>query len=232
MLKLLIIYSCVVLMWMLLIFANIVKHKNNYNIRPMLYKKCYTYLIISALIIFSLYYCKLILLLIPLLGLGEIIRTFSKSKKRWPFLIVTIICYLFLSIMFLCHLNADYISLVKLYMLVNVFDANSQLFGMLIGRKKIMPAISPNKTLEGSVCGLLSIVIMSLCMYSCLPQTIVYVLGVAVSAFVGDMLASIYKRKVGIKDFNNFIPSHGGILDRFDSYIAAGTYYYILMLFV
>ena len=72
---------------------------------------------------------------------------------------------------------------------------------------------------------------MSFYMYPCSIKTTIYVVGVAIFAFIGDMLASIYKRKVGIKDFNNLIPGHGGVLDRFDSYITTGAYFYTLMLF-
>ena len=101
---------------------------------------------------------------------------------------------------------------------------------MLCGRRKILSSISPNKTVEGSICGLVSIVLMSFFLYSPSVLNLIYVLCVAILAFIGDMLASIYKRKIGIKDFNNLLPNHGGILDRFDSYIMVGAFIYLLFI--
>lgn len=225
----LIVYAFFVMLWQLLIIANVIKYKN--NVACILYKKCYTYLIISTIILLLIYYSSVTLILIPVIGLFEIVYTYIKSKQRIFILLASLIIYLLISGLFVCYLTKhDVVNMIKLYLLVNVFDANSQLFGMLCGKRKILPSISPNKTVEGSICGLASIVLMSFFLYSPSVLSLIYVLCVAILAFIGDMLASIYKRKIGIKDFNKLLPNHGGILDRFDSYIMVGAFIYLLFI--
>ena len=108
--------------------------------------------------------------------------------------------------------------------------------GMLLGKHKLCPKISPKKTIEGSIGGILGSVILCAAFSAIfVPQLLVHsiiigVLGGIISQF-GDLTASIFKRKMGIKDYGNLIPGHGGILDRFDSvlFTAPMVYYYILL---
>lgn len=115
-------------------------------------------------------------------------------------------------------------------------DVMAYFTGYLLGKHKLCPKISPKKTIEGSVGGIVgSIVLSGLFGYFFMPQVIVHcliigLLGGIVSQF-GDLTASIFKRKMGIKDYGNLIPGHGGILDRFDSVLFTGpmVYYYIVL---
>jgi phosphatidate cytidylyltransferase len=106
--------------------------------------------------------------------------------------------------------------------------------GVFFGKHKLCPSISPKKTIEGSIGGIVGSVI--LCglwgwffanpfFLHCL---IIGALGGALSQ-VGDLSASILKRKLGVKDYGKLIPGHGGILDRFDSvlFTAPLVYYYV-----
>lgn len=115
-------------------------------------------------------------------------------------------------------------------------DIMAYFTGFAIGKHKLCPKISPKKTIEGSIGGILGSVILSGIfgyffahdlMVHCM---IIGVLGGIVSQF-GDLTASIFKRKMGIKDYGNLIPGHGGILDRFDSVLFTGpmVYYYIIL---
>lgn len=115
-------------------------------------------------------------------------------------------------------------------------DIMAYFSGYLLGKHKLCPKISPKKTIEGSVGGILGSVILSgLFGYFVMPEVLVHcliigVLGGIVSQF-GDLTASVFKRKMGIKDYGNLIPGHGGILDRFDSVLFTGpmVYYYIML---
>jgi len=115
-------------------------------------------------------------------------------------------------------------------------DIMAYFSGYLFGKHKLCPKISPKKTIEGSIGGILGSVILSgLFGYFFAPEVLVHcliigALGGVVSQF-GDLTASIFKRKMGIKDYGNLIPGHGGILDRFDSVLFTGpmVYYYIVL---
>mgnify|MGYP003312789816 FL=1 len=117
-------------------------------------------------------------------------------------------------------------------------DIMAYFSGFLFGKHKLCPKISPKKTIEGSIGGTLGSVILSgLFGYFFAPEVLVHclvigVLGGIVSQF-GDLTASIFKRKMGIKDYGNLIPGHGGILDRVDSAIfAIPVCYMIYAMFV
>lgn len=108
--------------------------------------------------------------------------------------------------------------------------------GMLLGRHKLCPNISPKKTVEGAIGGLLGSVILSgLFGYFFCRELFVYciIIGVigSVMSQLGDLSASIIKRKLKIKDYGHLIPGHGGILDRFDSVLfTAPTVYYSIVI--
>lgn len=107
--------------------------------------------------------------------------------------------------------------------------------GYLFGKHKLCPAISPKKTIEGAIGGVAGSVFLSIIFLLIFSPTlllhgmIIGVLGSILAQF-GDLTASIIKRKIGIKDYGNLIPGHGGVLDRFDSvlFTAPFIYYYII----
>jgi phosphatidate cytidylyltransferase len=113
-------------------------------------------------------------------------------------------------------------------------DVFAYFTGMAIGRHKLCPKISPKKTVEGAIGGVLgSIFVCGIFGYWFASQYFVHALAIgAIGAAIsqcGDLTASVFKRKMGIKDYGNLIPGHGGILDRFDSvlFTAPAIYYYI-----
>lgn len=115
-------------------------------------------------------------------------------------------------------------------------DIMAYFTGYAFGKHKLCPTISPKKTIEGAIGGTLgSVILCGIFGYFFAPDVfyhcmIIGVLGGIVSQF-GDLTASIFKRKMGIKDYGNLIPGHGGILDRVDSvlFTAPIIYYYIAL---
>ncbi|MCR4805101.1 MAG: phosphatidate cytidylyltransferase [Clostridia bacterium] len=110
--------------------------------------------------------------------------------------------------------------------------------GVYLGKHKLCPDISPKKTVEGSLGGILGSTIISAIFVAIVcPQHIAggFVMGFLGSFFAqcGDLIASAFKRKMGIKDYGNLIPGHGGILDRFDSVVLTAPFiYYYVVLFI
>ena len=114
-------------------------------------------------------------------------------------------------------------------------DTFAYLTGSLIGKRKIESVrhISPNKTLAGSIGGVVAAVVLNLIYNHFAVLDLNTSLIVIFSAFgailsqIGDLVASYIKRKTGIKDFGNIIPGHGGIMDRFDSMIFIAPLFYL-----
>lgn len=115
---------------------------------------------------------------------------------------------------------------VLLYLLIlnSLNDAFQYVWGKLFGKHKIVPTISPNKTWEGYIGGMLTTVVLAYVIAPYLtPFTWKYsvVSGLLISAFgfLGDVCMSAVKRDIGVKDSSTLIPGHGGVLDRVDSLI-------------
>ena len=106
--------------------------------------------------------------------------------------------------------------------------------GFFLGRHKLCPVISPKKTVEGSVCGILGSLIFSMLFgWFFMDRSLLWACGVigilgGITSQFGDLTASIFKRKMGIKDYGNLIPGHGGIMDRFDSVLFTAPVIYFL----
>ena len=119
-----------------------------------------------------------------------------------------------------------------LFAVIFLGDTGAYLVGRLLGRHKMSPLVSPNKTWEGCVGGLAlacagAAAAQTLLLPSVsLPQAVLCGLLVHAAAQLSDPLESLFKRAVGVKDSSNLLPGHGGFLDRIDSLILAGPFFY------
>lgn len=130
--------------------------------------------------------------------------------------------------------------LLILYVLLGAFvsDIFAYFIGSKFGKKKLCPDISPKKTVEGSIAGIIGVVIsyivLTIIANNCFGLNInllvIIIAGIVVAIIgqFGDLTASAIKRFCKIKDFGSIMPGHGGILDRFDSVMFVAPIIYIL----
>ena len=122
-----------------------------------------------------------------------------------------------------------------------ITDSFAYFCGSFFGRHKLIPSVSPKKTVEGSIggtlfcgafCALYGFIVASAAGLTVnYPALIITGLLLSVVSQIGDLNASYIKRTYGIKDFGNLFPGHGGMLDRFDSVIASAPLLYLFSLF-
>lgn len=124
------------------------------------------------------------------------------------------------------NLNGAFVFMVLTLILTWSADIGGYLFGRLWGKRQLTPLLSPNKTWAGSIGGLVLTVGMA-CVYGLVwpglqvhtSQIIILGLVAGIAAQLGDLFASALKRFLGTKDFGYILPGHGGVLDRFDSFL-------------
>ncbi|SFR01668.1 phosphatidate cytidylyltransferase [Desulfoscipio geothermicus DSM 3669] len=141
---------------------------------------------------------------------------------------------LFLYFFLLSTLDNGWIWLIVMLVCTWANDTAAYLVGRQWGRRRLAPAVSPGKTVEGAVGGVSGSIMAAFLVtlfYPALPVGDLLVLGAlaGLAAQVGDLVESAIKRQACIKDAGRLIPGHGGILDRFDSmlFTAPLVYYYV-----
>jgi len=167
--------------------------------------------------------------------------SYPKSRSWWEssnllrhlFGILTLLPF-FWSVLFLRSeaITTDTFHGAKLVLFVCLIvwaaDSGAYFAGKSLGKHKMAPAVSPNKTIEGLLGGIVAALIISwVCadwfgiQFTSVPVMFVTILLTVVISVLGDLVESMFKRVAGIKDSSNIIPGHGGILDRIDSLTAA-----------
>ncbi|MCC5889593.1 MAG: phosphatidate cytidylyltransferase [Alkalibacterium sp.] len=113
--------------------------------------------------------------------------------------------------------------LILMLLIIWTTDSGAFLVGRKIGKRKLAPSVSPNKTVEGAVGGTAVATIVSAVyllffpLYASYFLTLLFMIGLSITGQLGDLIESKLKREYNIKDSGNLLPGHGGILDRFDS---------------
>ena len=143
--------------------------------------------------------------------------------------------YLFVNI--ICNISGTINLKQPLYLLSLIIasDVGGYLIGKSVGKYKIFPKTSPNKTFEGALGGVLAcLLVWGLFFYGFTESVILEIITVvfiSLCAQFGDFLVSYAKRRLAIKDSSNFIPGHGGVFDRMDS-IIGGIFGYSLIIYL
>ena len=180
----------------------------------------FIYLILKGGTYFVLFFILLLVIII------YEFNTSSKNKiSLWlRFLITTMFIISFFHFIFLRVIFDIFIIEYLLFIIFSIwiFDSFSLICGRLIGGRKLMPTISPNKTYSGFITGIISLILFSsslIIYYDLNNFIIVFSLVIGLISFVGDAIESSIKRFLKIKDFSNFMPGHGGIIDRMDAFL-------------
>ena len=166
-----------------------------------------------------------------------------------PFSLLNVLSYVVSRDPYTLEYNVVYTPTLVLSVFIYLWasDTGAYCFGSMLGKHKLFPRISPNKTWEGSIGGGITAIIASqIIAYFCKDfyygnDTVNAIAwcGLAIIVVIfgtwGDLAESLLKRKLGIKDSGNILPGHGGMLDRFDSSLiaipAAVIYIYTLNIF-
>jgi phosphatidate cytidylyltransferase len=128
-----------------------------------------------------------------------------------------------------------HVLLAGLVVMIWASDIAAYYGGHTLGRHKLASVISPGKTLEGSICGVLGSIAVASVIHAKwlpwidLPKLIALGFLTSVISQLGDLFESLLKRVVGVKDSGFLLPGHGGFLDRFDSLILAAPFYYLML---
>lgn len=202
------------------------------------------------------------------LALGQMVSVIWQKAPSllWPYFFIMIICYpacqkawAYKSVVFIGMLiilpaclhwlvldkikahPSGSIHIISLFLMIWGADSGAYFAGKLFGRHKLIPRVSPGKTWEGLLGGLITIFIMRLPFSYCdylgalsregdlswlsyfIRYDLSWVIGVFFSALMGDLLISMFKRRVNLKDTGHLLPGHGGILDRIDSLLCASV---------
>jgi len=124
---------------------------------------------------------------------------------------------------------------VIFFALLWINDSFAYFIGKPLGRTPLIPSVSPGKTIEGTLGGIICTLLAGWGITFLFPQTessfwIAIAIAVAVGGIIGDLSESMLKRHLGIKDSGKILPGHGGILDRFDSMLMAASFVFILLI--
>lgn len=201
-------------------------------------------------------------LIITMLFILIIVLRDNKLEMSCAGLLFLIITYgglffgLATSIRYVTVINGASGSYLGLWMMVYVLittmctDMGAYQVGSLIGKHKLCPTISPKKTIEGAIGGsIIGAIFGTICLVliersynfhflginnQVINVIAIFVLSIFITILgqIGDLISSKLKREHEIKDYSNIFPGHGGIMDRFDSLIITGTFFYIFCLYV
>ena len=187
----------------------------------------------GLLVFFSLLFCELLASHAEIKFTGMCAALFAGFV--YPFLIGSLVRMRGMD-------GGEYYILVA-FVLSMVADSGAYFVGRAIGKHKLAPVVSPKKTIEGAVGGaiinVLGMMGYALLLNKCFGFTDVNYLYAAIygavgaaASIIGDLTLSVVKRQVGIKDYGNLFPGHGGILDRFDSTMMVAPLAEILLLVI
>jgi len=193
-----------------------------------LLKRIVSVFVFVPLIIAPLLLNNYLALIVYLIINSVILFELAKMKNRTNKLVINIfklaVIFTFFSFLILQITTPIFkILFIKIIVIIWLFDTFSYLGGKIIGGKKLFPKVSSGKTISGLVSGIVLTFFLVKITESFIPYlsntSILFIIVIIISAFFGDMIASLVKRNADVKDSGTIMPGHGGLLDRMDSFI-------------
>lgn len=187
---------------------------------------------------------KHVFLLIPIASFILIAPLFQKQAQPFTDVAYTFFALLYATIPFLFFLgigfvNGAYNPYLPLGFLILLWtnDTGAYLAGRSFGRRKLFERISPNKTWEGFVGGLVLAAIVALNLHQYFGsiarhEWVIMALLISVFGTLGDLVESMLKRSLNVKDSGKLLPGHGGLLDRFDGLLVSAPLVYLFLIFI
>jgi phosphatidate cytidylyltransferase len=185
---------------------------------------------------------QVLLLLTIGVNVGLIVYLFKPKKKEFNTLQKYLIglfylgggCIFLTMIPYQDDFFAKYL-IIGIFIMICVNDSFAYLVGKTLGRHKLYPAVSPKKTIEGSMGGLVFTLTAAFLLGEYAPvlsttQWLILALVVVVMGSFGDLIESKLKRMAGVKDSGAILPGHGGMLDRLDSLVFAAPFAYLTLI--
>jgi phosphatidate cytidylyltransferase len=202
---------------------------------------CYSLVALSGLRYIDLKFNLLILPLIFILMATELFSSSGSWKNLSYYLtsfLYIVVPFSLMNFMFYVNTSSpDSLLLMSLFFLVWTSDVFAYLTGSFFGKHKLFERISPKKTWEGTLGGLVFALIAAYIFYSLSDSFswliwMEYTFLIVVAAVVGDLAESMLKRNFSVKDSGTIFPGHGGVLDRFDAVLFATPFAFVFFNFV
>lgn len=185
----------------------------------------YIYGFFTAVVLYCIYAAIMVLVNHKEFDLGKIALVYGLPV---PFMVA----FYFLNV--IINRDGGIYYLLLLLNFSSVCDMGAYFTGVTIGKHKLCPEISPKKTVEGAIGGIVSsiifTVVISLLFNKFSIAVMILTVPLCILGMIGDLFASAIKRSVGLKDYSNLIPGHGGIMDRLDSIIMIAPFMFVCMM--
>ncbi|WP_372474622.1 phosphatidate cytidylyltransferase [Capnocytophaga sp. ARDL2] len=221
-------------------FANIVKLNPNYILLAVFFAVIPTFLLEDDIIQFIPLLCIPFLLLLTYFLFAR--KSFNyQSFYQKKFHLFGYVIFPFLAIIQLSYFNGEFQPklLLAYFILIWTNDTFAYICGRKFGKRKLFETISPKKTIEGFVGGVLVAILVSSILRSTMVSEfftyfiwVIIALSIGVFGTIGDLIESKYKRQEGIKDSGKILPGHGGILDRMDSILFIAPFILLIYYFL
>jgi phosphatidate cytidylyltransferase len=212
-----------------------------------LLKRFLTCLVLLPIVVYSLYMGEIVftcfVLLIVSLAFWEYEKMLQVRNRNLAIgsymmlLFITVTAFINPPMFLYLSFAIPMIWLIRI-IISSINDISAYIVGKFFGVTKAFPNVSPNKTYEGSIAGIISSVIVTVWLFNYFNLMIPFAqsmfIGMIVSflGIIGDLVESFIKRKSGVKDTGNLLPGHGGVLDRIDSLIVILPFFYIIIIYL